>query len=170
MTAILAALLPQLLPYLLTAISSIFVFFKAKADAAATSADKATKAGAQIATIGLTVAGDVWARIGPQIQASLADGKLDSVERQAILDTVEKVVAELDVSGTISKIAAALGLPLSGVIGTIGEWVIDHFAKAHDAANQTVSSKAYPVAPANQSAYQGSSAVPPAGLGSARAG
>jgi hypothetical protein len=155
-----AILINYLLPAVFTLIPTILGWFGAKALASSASANKTTQAIAKVAQIGLTIVGDVWNSLSPTLQASFADGQLTTDEREEIIKVVSDKLSALDVGGTVSGIANALGLPLSGVIGTIAEWVINHLAKAHTASDPSVSAKAYPV--------QSSSSVMPVGVGSAR--
>lgn len=163
--AILAAILPQILPTIFTLFGGVITWAAAKLAASATSKNKAVAAAANIGNVGLSIANSIWTKVAPEVQAALADGVLTADERAHLISLVTVEVTGIDVNGTVSKIASDLGLPLSGVIGTIAEWVINHYAQAHDQNNPNVSDMSFPVAQAK--AYAGS-ATPPAGVGVGR--
>jgi hypothetical protein len=162
MEAILIPLLNALLPTVVTLVTAVLGWFGTKLAKSMESKNQAEKAAATIGQFALGLAGDIWTSINPVIQGALADGSISAAERAAILKAVTDRLGQVDVSDTVSGLAKALGLPLSSVIGTITEWLIGHFAKAHDPDVPTASSLPYPV---GASKVQASSSLPPKGVG-----
>lgn len=109
---------------------------------------KADSAWTKLANIGVALAGKAWDRLGPTVQAALADGKITAEERAAIEQAAVDLLDEVTDKKTLEEIASAVGLPLPGIIAWLASGFIDTWTKAHDPANTDVSVKAFPVATA----------------------
>lgn len=115
---------------------------KAEAEGQKTKAETALL---KLGELGLALAGKAWTRIGPKLQAALADGKLTAEERAAIEAEVEALAKELVGEETLAQLGEALGLPLAGVVAKLAAFLIERYAFAHDATTPAVSRLAYPV-------------------------
>lgn len=158
MSAIIAALIQNLLPTIIALVGTLLGWLGLKLTKSIESKNKAEAAAAQIGQVALGLAGKIWDKLGPEIQNRMADGEFSKEDRAAVLAMVTAELQAVDVSGTVSDLAKALGLPLSGVIGTVAEWIIDRFAKAHDPGITEVSAKAYPASPLPSTAQAPASA------------
>lgn len=122
----------------------VAVYIKRRQEAA-TAESKATQAWLKLAEVVTLIAGRGWERIGPEVQAALADGKIDAAERAKIEEVAKKLLDEVTDTGTLELLAKAVGLPVPGIIAWIASKLIDLWTQAHDPDILTVSTKAYPV-------------------------
>lgn len=143
MTAILAALIPYLMP-VITGLLAWAATAIAKASAASAAEKKAVLAGLKVGAIATSLLQKGWEHIGPEVQAALADGKIDSAERAIIETSVKELLADATDAATLEEIGKALGLPLAGVVAKIAAFLIEKWAAAHDPNVPTASSLAYP--------------------------
>lgn len=114
---------------------------------ASTDKSKTEQAGLKVAALVTAMAGKAWDTLAPKLQAALADGTISPEERSAIEAQVKLLVADFTSEDDLKALADALGLPLPGLIAKIASMLIGIFTSAHDPAINTVSAKAYPVAP-----------------------
>ena len=145
MSALLASLLPGLLSTVGTIVLALFAWLGTKLTNSINSKNKAEAAAAKVGQIALAIAGNIWSTLSAEIQTRLADGELSKEDRAALAEIVLAEIKKLDIGDTVEEIAKALGLPLTSVIGTIVEWLVNRYTSAHDAANTSVSAKAYPL-------------------------
>lgn len=164
MAAFWAELISNLLPTVLTVVTALFGWLGTKIAGAVTSKNKAEAAAAKIGQVALAIAGSIWTSLSEEIKIRLADGDLSKEDREALAGIVMLEIKKLDIGDTVEEIAKALGLPLTSVIGTIVEWLVNRFTSAHDASITTVSAKAYPVGPGGL-VKAPSQAINPANLG-----
>lgn len=152
MTAILAVLLPNILPALGTLVVAGIGYLttliqkKMKADSAWT----------KLANIGVALVGKAWDRLGPEVQAALADGKITAEERTHIEQVAMELLGEVTDDKTVEEIAKAVGLPVPGIVAWLVSGFIDRWVSAHDSNIPEVSPKAFPVAEGAAGAVAGS--------------
>jgi hypothetical protein len=102
----------------------------------------------RVAAIAMAMAGDLWNELAREFQVRVADGSIGPGDREAFRQIVAAKIEEYTSADELAKLAAALGLPLPGLIAKVAEFIIDRVTKAHDVTIQDVSAKAFPVDPA----------------------
>lgn len=119
----------------------------ASANEAAKEASKAQLALTRLGAIAFAMVGDLWTDFSREFQVRIADGKIDADDRLAFRALVDAKVEKYTSREELGKLAAALNLPMPGVIAWLAEWAIDRLTAAHDPDVPAVSSGAYPVSP-----------------------
>lgn len=140
--------LTPLLGGLITILSSVLAWVALKVKGAAESAKEQNNAQAALLRVGViatTLLGKAWDKLGPQIQAAIADGKVTDEERAALEAAAKDLALGLVGEDELSALASALGLPLPGLIAKLASMMLDTFTKAHDASTPAVSKLAFPV-------------------------
>jgi hypothetical protein len=141
--------LTPLLGGLLSIISALIGWALLKVKNAAQAAETTSKTQAtmlKLAALVTAMLGRAWDRLSPTIQAAIADGEVTAEERAQLEAEVRLLVSEFATQDDLKAMATILGLPLPGLIAKIASMMLDTFTKAHDPANSTVSSLAFPVA------------------------
>jgi hypothetical protein len=142
MSAILAALLPQLLPV----VSSLVVAGIGWLTLTIQNKVKADTAWKKLAEIGVGLVGKSWDRLGPEVQTALADGKVTAEER-AVIEKAALDVLTAEDEAVLTGIGKAVGVRFAAIIAKLAGNFIETWAKAHDPFNPTVSKLAFPVQP-----------------------
>jgi hypothetical protein len=108
-------------------------------------AEKAAAAGLRLLGFVVQIAPTAWSKMDDWARRAFADGHVDPAERQEAIDTLVALVPTLLSKDNLDQLASDLGVPLSGVVAQIASNLVERWAAAHDATNQTVSAIAYPI-------------------------
>lgn len=149
MSDIWATLIANLLPTVIAVVTALLGVVGTKVAGSINSKNKAEAAALKVAQLALSLVGSIWTKLSAELQIRLADGVLSKEDRAVIVKMVEDEIKAVDISDTVGAAAAALGLPLSSIIGQIAEYLINRWTSAHDKSITAVSAKAFPVAKDN---------------------
>lgn len=164
MTAILAAVLPNLLPLVgsLLGLGLTWLTLQLKNKIAAD--EKAQKYGValqRLVDLTMTYGQRVWPKLEAEFKLAMVDGALSQDERTHLEDILKAEVLLTFSKEELEKLATDLGLPFAGLISQIATRLLNLVIQAHDPAIPQIPQALFALPPPGQSA----AADPSQGMG-----
>ena len=140
MTAILGALLPNLIPVIGTLLGLGLTWLTVQLRSKIGADEKASKyalAAQKLIDLSVVYGQRIWPKLETEFRAAMADGVLSQAERTRLEDILKAEVLNTFTQKELEQLASDLGVPFAGLIASIASRVLQMVIRANDPDDPT---------------------------------